>query len=142
VKIAIPIEDTRGLESPVYGHFGSAPAFVVVDSESGAASVIDNRQLAHEHGQCNPIATLAGQTVDALITGGIGGRALELLNAQRIRVYRAPHPVSAAQVLKDFREKSLEEITVSACCSHGPGQGHEHGDEHGHGHGCHSEGHA
>lgn len=73
MKIAIPIEDARGLESPVYGHFGSAPAFLVVDSESGAASVIDNQQMGHVHGQCNPIAALAGQTVDALITGGIGG---------------------------------------------------------------------
>ena len=128
MKIAIPIEDARGLESPVYGHFGSAPAFVVVDSESGAASVIDNRQLGHAHGQCNPIAALAGQTVDALITGGIGGRALELLNAHRIRVYRAPQPVTAAEVLKDFREKGLEEITFSDCCSHA------HGREQGHGH--------
>jgi predicted Fe-Mo cluster-binding NifX family protein len=129
VKIAIPVEDFRGLESPVYGHFGSAPGFLVYDSASGQAQVVDNGQLAHEHGQCNPIAALAGQRVDALVTGGIGGRALELLNAARIRVFQAAAAGTAAQALKSFQEKELQEITSSACCSHGLGQGH--------GHGCH-----
>lgn len=131
MKIAIPVEDARGLESPVYGHFGSAPCFLVYDSGSQAASVVDNRQLAHEHGHCNPIAALAGQRVDAVVTGGIGGRALELLNSARIRVYRAASAGTAAETLKRFQENGLEEITSSACCS--PGHGHEQG----HGHGCH-----
>ena len=133
MKIAIPVEDTRGMESPVYGHFGSAPCFLVYDSDSGAASVVDNGQLAHEHGQCNPIAVLAGQRVDAVLTGGIGGRALELLNASRIRVFQAGPPGTAAQALKSFQENGLQEITTSACCSHAPGLGHSRG----HGHDCH-----
>jgi predicted Fe-Mo cluster-binding NifX family protein len=133
VKIAIPVEDARGLESPVYGHFGSAPCFLVYDSGSGTASVVDNGQTAHEHGQCNPIAALAGHKVDALVTGGIGGRALELLQTAGIRVYQAAHAGTASQTLKSFQENSLEEITSSSCCSHGHGQ--EHGQ--GHGHGCH-----
>ena len=133
MKIAIPVEDARGLESPVYGHFGSAPCFLVYDSDSGAASVLDNAQIAHEHGHCNPIAALAGHRVDALVTGGIGGRALELLRTAGIRVYQAAHADTASQTLKSFQENQLEEITASACCSHGHGQ--EHGQ--GHGHGCH-----
>jgi predicted Fe-Mo cluster-binding NifX family protein len=132
VKIAIPVEDARGLESQVYGHFGSAPCFLVYDSDSGAASVVDNRQTAHEHGHCNPIAALAGHRVEALVTGGIGGRALELLRTAGIRVYQAAHAGTAAQSLKSFQENDLQEITSSACCSHGHGHG-----EGGHGHGCH-----
>ncbi len=131
MRIAIPVEDARGLDSPVNGHFGSAPCFLVYDSDSGTASVVDNAQLAHEHGQCNPIAALAGQRVEALVTGGIGGRALTMLQAARIRVYQADFGGTAAQALKSFQENGLEEITSSACCSHGPGQGH------GQGHGCH-----
>jgi predicted Fe-Mo cluster-binding NifX family protein len=106
----------------VYGHFGSAPCFVVYDSDSGAASVLDNAQIAHEHGHCNPIAALAGHRVDALVTGGIGGRALELLRTAGIRVYQAASAGTAAQSLKSFQEQALEEITASACCSHGPGR--------------------
>jgi predicted Fe-Mo cluster-binding NifX family protein len=117
----------------VYGHFGSAPCFLVYDSDSGSASVVDNGRRAHEHGQCNPIAVLAGQKVDAVVTGGIGGRALELLQAARIRVFQAASTGTAAQTLKSFQENGLQEITSSACCSHGPGQVHGRG----HGHGCH-----
>jgi predicted Fe-Mo cluster-binding NifX family protein len=131
LKIAIPVEDSRGLDSPVYGHFGSAPCFLVYDSASGEARIVDNGQLAHEHGQCSPIAVLAGQRVDALVTGGIGGRALELLQTAGIRVYQASPAGTAAQTLKSFQENQLEEITSSDCCSHGQGHGH------GHGHGCH-----
>lgn len=135
MKIAIPVEDFRGLESPVYGHFGSAPGFLVYDSASGQAQVVDNGQLAHEHGQCNPIAALAGHKVNALVTGGIGGRALQLLNTAGIRVYQAGASGTAAQALKSLQENGLEEITSSACCSHAPGQAHGHGQ--GHGQGCH-----
>lgn len=133
MKIAIPVEEARGLESPVYGHFGSAPGFLVYDSSSLEARLVDNSQLAHEHGQCNPITVLAGQKVDALLTGGIGARALEKLQAAGIRVYQTGASGTAAQALKSFQENALEEITSSACC--GPSQGPGHGR--GHGHGCH-----
>jgi len=132
LKIAIPIESDLGLESKVYGHFGSAPGFLVYDTEAKASSVLANHQHQHAHGQCNPIAALAGQTVDALVTGGIGGRALELLNASRIRVFRVPEAGTAGDVVRCFEEQGvqgLQEITSSACCS---GGGHGHGQ----GHGC------
>ncbi len=32
MKICFPVEQHEGLESQVYGHFGSAPSFVVVDN--------------------------------------------------------------------------------------------------------------
>ncbi|RME41495.1 MAG: diguanylate cyclase, partial [Deltaproteobacteria bacterium] len=34
MKVCFPVNNDQGLESEVYGHFGSAPAFVVVDTES------------------------------------------------------------------------------------------------------------
>ena len=30
MKVCIPVSEQRGLESPVHGHFGSAPAFLAV----------------------------------------------------------------------------------------------------------------
>jgi len=33
MKVGFPVELDEGMESKVYGHFGSAPAFVVVDTE-------------------------------------------------------------------------------------------------------------
>ena len=76
------------------------------------------------------IAALAGEAVEAVVTGGIGGRALQLFNSAGIRVYRSAEAATAADVLKRFDAGSLEEITSSACCSGAHGA-------HGHGGGCH-----
>jgi predicted Fe-Mo cluster-binding NifX family protein len=35
MNICIPTTDDEGLESKVCAHFGSAPAFLVVDTDSG-----------------------------------------------------------------------------------------------------------
>jgi len=37
MKLCIPISEDRGLDSPICGHFGSAPAFLLVDTETRAS---------------------------------------------------------------------------------------------------------
>jgi predicted Fe-Mo cluster-binding NifX family protein len=89
MKVCFPVRDTSELDSPVYGHFGSAPAFVLVDTETEALTVLPNVDQHHAHGMCNPVAALAGQTVDAVVVGGIGGGALMKLNMAGITVYKS-----------------------------------------------------
>jgi predicted Fe-Mo cluster-binding NifX family protein len=89
VKVCFPVKESSALDSPVYGHFGSAPAFVLVDTETGAFTSLSNNDQHHVHGMCNPVAALAGQTVDAVVVGGIGGGALMKLNMSGIKVYKA-----------------------------------------------------
>ena len=50
MKICVPVEVNNGLESRPFGHFGSAPMFVVCDLESGDLSTINNGDLGHEYG--------------------------------------------------------------------------------------------
>ena len=59
MNVCIPISEDRGLASPVCGHFGSAPAFLVVDTETRSHRVLANTNAHHEHGHCTPIALLA-----------------------------------------------------------------------------------
>ena len=89
MKICVPVEVNNGLDSRPFGHFGSAPMFVVCDLESGDLSTINNGDLGHEHGMCQPIKALAGNVVDAVIVGGIGQGAISKLNSMGIRVYKA-----------------------------------------------------
>lgn len=89
MKVCFPVKEIRQLDSKVYGHFGSAPAFVLVDAETGSLTVLPNANQHHAHGMCNPVAALAGQTVDAVVVGGIGGGALMKLNMAGITVYKA-----------------------------------------------------
>ncbi|MCL5021770.1 MAG: NifB/NifX family molybdenum-iron cluster-binding protein [Nitrospirae bacterium] len=88
MKICFPVEKDSALESEVFGHFGSAPMFILVDSETETAQVILNSGRHHNHGMCNPAGALEGQGVDAVVVSGIGSRALMKLNGAGIRVYK------------------------------------------------------
>ncbi|MFH1350897.1 MAG: NifB/NifX family molybdenum-iron cluster-binding protein [Pseudomonadota bacterium] len=89
MKIAFPTEEDNGLESRVYNHFGSAPLFVIVDSDSGAFEPVVNHDQHHLHGRCQPLEAVGGRTVEAVVLGGIGAGALQKLNTAGIKTYRA-----------------------------------------------------
>ena len=89
MKIAFPTQKDKGMDSQVYGHFGSAPHFILVDSENNDYESIINPDLHHQHGQCNPLAALSGRSVDAVATGGIGAGALTKLSSAGIKSFRA-----------------------------------------------------
>lgn len=121
MRVCIPVEADLGLESSVCGHFGSAPAFLIVDSESLVCTGLPNRQLHHEHGQCRPLDALAGQVVDAMIVGGIGAGALYKLQAAGVRVYRSTM-ATVKDAISALREGTLLEVDPRSACSH-----HGHG---------------
>ena len=88
MKVCFAVEKDEGrFNSVVYGHFGSAPAFVMVDTDSGSTSGVGNRDMIHEHGACNPVMAIGGRGVDERLVGGIGAGALNRLNAEGIRVF-------------------------------------------------------
>lgn len=89
MKVCFPVQQDNGLESAVFGHFGSAPYFLVVDTDTTAIMVIVNRDQQHVRGACNPLKALNQQTIDTVIVGGIGGGALSRLTKAGIRVFRA-----------------------------------------------------
>ena len=122
MQICIPVVEDRGLESRVSAHFGSAPGFMIVDTESGTARVISNSNQHHAHGMCQPLAALAGETVEGLVVGGIGMGALMKLQAAGIMVYRAEHP-TVGETLAAYTAGSLEPIDQRGACA---GHGHHH----------------
>jgi predicted Fe-Mo cluster-binding NifX family protein len=121
MKVCFAVQSDDGVESVVYGHFGSAPAFVVVDTETDQAVTINNRDLGHVHGACNPVQAIGGLHVDAVVVGGIGAGAISGLQANGIKVYR-----SAAETVKQnlvlLKEGKLPELSVRNACG-----GHQHG---------------
>lgn len=133
MKICFPIETDNGIDSVIYNHFGSAPGFVLVDTEDGTVRALTNADSVHSHGACSPIKALGGASVDALVVTGIGGGALQMLQRQGVAVLQAVAPTIAANIAIIKEGKSLPAYTGS-CGGHGHGQSHAHG--HGHGHGC------
>lgn len=119
MKICIPTETNEGKKANVYGHFGSAPFFTIYDTDSKAIEIVDNANSHHEHGTCNPIAALQGRKVDVVVTGGMGARAVMMLNASGIRVFRAV-PGTVENIISTFGSRELEELTThNACAAHG-----------------------
>lgn len=116
MEIAFPVQENRGLESPVYGHFGSAPVFVIVDTDNLDVRTVENNNLQHDHGQCQPMKALSGNIVDAVVVGGIGGGALQRLNAEGIRVFRAVEG-SIADNLELVKSGKCPEFLMNMTCA-------------------------
>ena len=123
MNLCIPVTADRGLESPVSGHFGSAPLYLLVDSETRATRTLSNARAVHEHGACRPLDALSGETIDALVVGGIGAGAIMKLQSAGIRVFRATAPTASA-CLDAFLRNELEEMDPAGACA---GHGHDHG---------------
>jgi predicted Fe-Mo cluster-binding NifX family protein len=115
MKICFPVESDNGMKSEVFGHFGSAPLFVVFDTKDMALSSINNQDLGHIHGQCNPMKALNGQMVDAIVVGGIGGGAITGLNKMGIKVYKASKG-NLQDNIQLFEADSLMEMTMAHTC--------------------------
>ena len=123
MKVCFPVQKDDGVESVVYGHFGSAPAFIVVDTEINNNVTVNNRDLNHVHGACNPIQAIGGLKPDAVVVGGIGAGAITRLNAEGIKVYRSTAE-TVRQNLDLLKESKLPELSVlNACGQHTQGQG-------------------
>lgn len=123
MKVCIPVSEVRGLESPVHGHFGSAPAFLAVDSQTLATEELANGDRGHVHGACSPVRALAGAKPDAVLVGGLGAGALAGLRQMGIRVYLAPAG-TVGQAVRLFNDGQLEELVATATCAgHAPGAG-------------------
>ncbi len=124
MKVGFAVQTNEGIESPVFNHFGSAPVFIIVDAVTEETTTVNNQDLNHVHGACNPIKALDGQRVDAMVVGGIGAGALSKLNAMGIKVFG-----SAAATVKENLSllkagKLLELFPVNACRGHEGGCGH------------------
>jgi len=126
MKVCFPVENNQGLESAVYNHFGSAPLFVVVDTETGQVAEVINRDLHHAHGACSPVKALGGHAVDAVVVGGIGGGALNGLTRAGIRVYRAAAPSIAENVARLQGGGLPQWEPGQTCGGHGHGRGCSH----------------
>jgi predicted Fe-Mo cluster-binding NifX family protein len=126
MKICFAVEKDEGAQSAVYGHFGSAPAFVMVDTVSGSVATVGNRDMIHAHGACNPIMAIGGASVDAVVVGGIGAGALNRLNAEGIQVY-ASMAQTVAQNVDLLKAGKLPVLTLQHSCA-----GHQGGGGCGH----------
>jgi predicted Fe-Mo cluster-binding NifX family protein len=120
MTICIPTTTNEGKAAPVHEHFGSAPFYTLCDTETGKVEAIANSDQHHAHGMCQPLSIFADRHIDAVLSGGMGARAVQKLNQSGIRAYQAI-PGTVAAVLEQFAANKLAEITLDNACSHHQG---------------------
>ena len=129
MKICIPVDQVKGLESEVFPNFRAAPALLVIDSDSRECVGIDASS-----GACGSTPL----TIDAIVcSGGIGRGMFNGLRSRGIRVFNT-EAFTVAEAMAELDAGRLEEVNEVACC--GGGEGHGHGEGHAHAH-HHDEGH-
>ena len=120
MRICIPAQNNKGLDSTVYGHFGSAPFFIIYDTGDESIDVIDNMDTPNAHGNCNPLASFEKNPIDIMVTGGIGAGALQKLNDVGVKAYRTDAERIVAEVVTSFENNKLTEILPGeGCGQHG-----------------------
>jgi len=137
MTICIPIDEDHGLESAVSQHFGSALRYLIVDTRTGACRSIANEHRRGGRGMCQPLAAVRREPIDGVVVGDIGRRALQRLEDDGIRVFRAV-PATVKETVAALEAGRLDAVTPADACA---GHGHGHGHDHTHGHGTHTSSH-
>jgi predicted Fe-Mo cluster-binding NifX family protein len=126
MRVCLPTEPPGGVAAEISAHFGSAPTFTIVDTETGAVEVItntgphfsgDDHDHAHGHGHghghgaggCGAARLIADKNVQAVICGSIGRGAMNALAGARC--YAASNG-AVSELIDQFAKGSLTEHTV------------------------------
>lgn len=123
MKICIPVTESKGLQSPFSAHYGSAPYFVIADTETKEHNVIAK---GSEEGQCGSFPFITQNNVSAIVCTGMGRRALENLNRSNVKAF-IPETIcaTAEDAIAAFNSKKYREMTTDSSCSHD--HDHNHG---------------
>ena len=129
--IVVSAETKQGLDSAVAHHFGRCPYFALVEvdgEEILADRIIDNPYLSsHQPGQVPEFVQQQG--ADVMLSGGMGGRAIQFFNQFGIEVATGASG-TAGEAVRSYLNGDLKD--VSSCAEN---------EAHGHGHRHHQQDH-
>ena len=117
MKVCVPTQEDKGIHSIPYGHFGSAPYFIIHDTETGTTRTVANEHQHHAHGTCHPLTAIGREAVEAVLIRGIGQRAIQGLHATGIKVYQSVEGTVQSNV-DALKEGQLAELTTQNACGH------------------------
>jgi predicted Fe-Mo cluster-binding NifX family protein len=117
-KIAVPAISEQGLDSPISGHFGHSPMFVVstvVDGEITKVETVTNSG----HSSCaEPVMALAERGVKILIASGMGRRPYMITQQVGMTVVKA-EGVTVGEVLGNYLEGNSSDMGSDSLCGGG-----------------------
>jgi predicted Fe-Mo cluster-binding NifX family protein len=132
MRVCIPTTDDAGRAAQLSDHFGRAPYYTIVDTESDEVEVVPN-QSRHRGGKKMPPTYVADYDVDAVLLDHVGKRGMELFDEHGIDVLQTSAG-TVDEIVERFQNGDLTELTMQDAHSHGGGHGHDHDHEHSHDH--------
>ena len=112
-RIVIPTLDKNGLNAQLSEHFGRAPYFTVIDVDENGR-VTDQKTIANESehfgGVGNPPDRILQFKPNALVTYGMGPRALNIFQDAKVAVLRTKAN-TVREVIAAYNNDELEELT-------------------------------
>ena len=114
-KLVIPIEESKEENSIISDHFGRSPLFAIVEVSDNSISSIKMVKNVGEHfggqgGTCSPVTSIINQNPDALITKGMGPRALQILQEKGIAVF-ATECNTIKEAIESYKNGGLVNLT-------------------------------
>ncbi|HUV61455.1 MAG TPA: NifB/NifX family molybdenum-iron cluster-binding protein [Thermoplasmata archaeon] len=119
MKLCIPTMDNGGLDDVVCDHFGRAPTFTVVDTETNEVQVVKNRS-EHMGGLGKPPEHIAKTGAKVLICSGLGPMAIDMLVGFGVEVYVGAAG-TAKEAIEAWKEGKLTAASHDVAC-----KGHAH----------------
>ncbi len=101
MKVAVPADTDRGLESPVSAHFGHCAAFIVATVRDGQITSVESIPNVGHESCSGPIDLLARRGVRVLVTGGMGMRPFAYSQQVGMSVVRATG-TSVREAIENF----------------------------------------
>jgi predicted Fe-Mo cluster-binding NifX family protein len=114
MKLCIPTMDSGGLDDLVCDHFGRAPTFTVVDTETNEVQVVKNRS-EHMGGLGKPPEHIAKTGAKILICSGLGPRAIDMLVGFGVEVYVGAAG-TAKEAIEAWKEGKLTVASYDVAC--------------------------
>ena len=110
------------MEGPVSHHFGRCPYFTIAEVEDGQVQnmqAVEN-PFAGQHAPGQVPGFINSQRVDVMISGGMGGRAIQFFRSYNIGV-----STGASGTVRQTLEKYLAgELNEAAPCAESVAHGH------------------
>ncbi len=130
MRIAISVENKKGLDSDVAHHFGRCPYFALVNVEGEEiqdCEIIENPYYsAHQPGQVPGF--IKEQGADVMLSGGMGRRAIQFFEEYDIQA-----ATGARSTVEGAVERYLGgELPSAAPCRESVEHGHGHSHRHKH----------
>jgi predicted Fe-Mo cluster-binding NifX family protein len=123
MRIVVPVIDKTGLDAQLSEHFGRAPYFTIVELDEKGNIISEKTESnsgEHFNGTGHPSTCMHPLRIlqfnpNALITYGLGPRALSIFQSANVAVLKAKTN-TVRGVLSEYTNNQLEELTEG--CQH------------------------